>query len=258
MEKNFLDEKDERPMPITYILKAFSYFNIKDCFSINKDNIKNCRNEYPNVRFHLADIRHNKNLYKLKTKKLKYLDNMYHNMAQPKYKIYNNINSVKKFLLFIKYKKNINLFYKKIWSEKLIQDQYKKIKNTHIRTYIKKYFDNYLKKILNNENIKVLLKKINKNMSTEDMYVILKTKILLDFILDVVSISMDLYLLLRLFKDFNNNPAENIIIHAGNAHITFYVDFFTSFLKTASKLEKSINNPKRCLDISNMTRPFFT
>ena len=91
-------------------------------------------------------------------------------------------------------------------------------------------------------------------MTEKKTYEIFSSKIFFALSFDIGAMYMDLYLLLRLFKDFNNNPTKNIIIHTGSAHIFFYINFFKSIGFKITEITK--NKTERCLDISKMNEFF--
>jgi hypothetical protein len=72
---------------------------------------------------------------------------------------------------------------------------------------------------------------------------------------------MDFYLLYRLFREYsansmstNNNKAKNVIIVAGDIHITFYKEIFND-LKFDSITISQFG--RQCLDITNIYQPLF-
>lgn len=260
IEKGFVAENSIKIWShLSYLSKTNSYFQDNGCFSIFKSDIKKCRKEYPNVRFHLGDTRNNIKYYKIeRDNKFSFIVRYYFASKYDSIKVMKkHISEIKKFLLFIKYKKNLNMAYKELWESKLISSQYNKIKNKVIKRKIKKYFNNRWKTLLNGDLYKEYKNKINRcSMTDIPTLIIFNEANFSFFMIQVVSILMDLYLLSRLFKDFDNKPTKNIIIHAGEAHIKYYIDF----LKTIDfeLIESAKKTSERCLNVSKMKQPFFT
>ena len=68
------------------------------------------------------------------------------------------------------------------------------------------------------------------------------------------SIILDLYLLARLFRSFQGNPAQNVLIYVGDAHAEMMRGFFKDLgLKEIQK----VRSEKSCIDISGFKKPFF-
>ena len=252
IEERFLPENKNRRIALCYLNKTISYFTDKGCFSIKTEDIKKCRIEYLNVRFHLGDLRGNK-IHKIDEnfKFFIFMDFINHRY-EPKQYIYRNIKHIRKFLLHLKYKKNLNKFYKNLWKTEIIKTQYKKIKDKYLKKHIKKYFNEHWVETLSVRED--FLKQIKKNMSDDDAYELFISDDLKYAITKIGSIVMDIYLILRLFKDFHNNPSKNIIIHAGGGHIGRYIRLLRTL--DFKLIEEAKIKKKRCLDISKMNEFF--
>ena len=166
----------------------------KDCF----ESVKYCKDIFPNVRFHYADIRPQYGRYidvdlEKYFKKVKTVSELelYNEVLMNTLKIKKQLNSIP-----LKIKDELNKFYK-----------------TKIRMILEKYPN-----------------KGSKGGYYTDIYNINKRFVDFpakwnDFFLEYHAIFMDIYLLGRLFKSY---ISDNVIIHTGSAHTRNYVAFLSS------------------------------
>ena len=260
----------------SYILELQHYFRKKECFFNIKGN--KCHKEYPNVRFQAFDIRN----IKLKNKinaptdfwKLMRMYRYFHNFKEkPQDQIYlKHMEEMKDFILVFSHKKNIMKAYKTLYDIKIIKSQIdnikdKKLKNKIIKFYDKKWkllFDNpSVTKFFYEKNKKLGLKIKNGTITKNDFgYYLRDNKQIFKLLLDATSLGPDIYLSLRLFRDFNDKnksktESKKIIIYSGRAHTNNYFELLR-FVLGFTRVEKSTVYHKSCPDISGMKQPFFS
>lgn len=272
-ETGFHDRNDVGNMK-TYIGEFQNYFRKKECFYTIKNN--KCHKEYPNIRFHAMDIRFIKYDYKLdKSSDFWKITNIYIDMRNfsnnPKKKAYlNYIDEIKDFIMIFRYKKNAIRAYKSLYDIKLIKSQMddipdKKLKNKIIKFYDKKWNILFNKLSIANyffsKNKELSIKIKNNTVTNNDIERYLKNVHIIKYLEQISLLGPDLYLSLRLFKEFNDKDktkqqSKKIIIYAGEAHTKNYLELLN--ILGFKKIEKSKNHMNSCQDISEMKLPFFT
>lgn len=145
VQNNFLD-------------KSYSFFNKDGCFSLDKNNQKKCKKEYPNVRFHSSDLRKldSKDNYKNadipKMIKLFFLlDKYLYNMP----KRYNDDNYLLTGILILKiyelkHETNLKKYFDEFFETKYVKKQFNKIESKPLKNKIKKYLMNKMNAFTNN------------------------------------------------------------------------------------------------------------
>lgn len=232
------------------------YYN---CLYPNKDLC-----DFPNVRFHNTDIRrpfeknrpfilhffdliyHIQKEYDNKDKLEYYLESYKNYINQSKndesFKEYKNINDLKGLIKLVE----------KIYPIKKIAKQ---LKNSQIKETLTKYSQNELLKL----NYRFMnFNFINKFMTD---------KRLLDNIvitnLRFESIFMDVYLMARVFRSFdqieykNSRDPQNIIIYVGDAHAENYRKILDQ-LKFKREFNTRAKEHEFCINISKLKQPLFS
>lgn len=257
----FLETAFYFPEPIgaTPMSSAKKYFYEKGCFSRNPEKIIECRKEYPNVRFHIADIRMSPNYkHSLRTFQYSFLSlhrftvflNQFFDVKKDEELVdilQENIEDLEIFKIANTTKK-LKKEYLKILKSKPIESQLSKVPEKekkiikNIKTDIKNAVLNE-KNEKNLENTSKIFKKFSsiKQITLKDIkYMRKKLNMINMFIIRMVAPVMDLYILSRMFKKFDDKKypeMNNIIIHAGNGHI-FHIKYVLKNLFGFKIIEK--------------------
>lgn len=259
----------------SYAQELEHYFRKKECFFNIRGN--KCHKEYPNVRFQAFDIRtitlKNKvdeptNFWKI-MRMYKFFRNF---KANPQDQIYlKYMDAIKDFILLFRYKKNVMQAYKSLYNIKIIKSQMNAIKDKTLRNKIIKFYDKKWKELFDNpkvtkffyeKNKKLGLKIKNGTITKNDLgYYLRDNKEIFKLLTRASALGPDIYLSLRLFKDFDDKnksrkTAKKIIIYTGLMHADIYSELFDLVLGF-DFVEKS-RSYKSCHDISEMKLPFFS
>ena len=240
----------------------------------------NSRVHYADIRYIWHDYLHDSDLYKsiVTVNNIgKSDDDIFKG-----YKVGINLKLIKTVHKKLLKKKYYNYILEELYKHPKIIKETDKIKDINIKNKIKEYFTNttYYKEsiytyIKNNINIGKMIK----NLSDVSEYNIISVHTYLSNILSSIEIMyMDLYLLTRIFIDFDMNkngkiyygPSKqnNIIIYAGNYHSKSYRLFFeylnqsgletTSIISINKEASPTRVNDLNCVPMTNIPQPFFS
>jgi hypothetical protein len=238
-----------------------TFLEFDQCLKYDK---KKCK--YKNVRFHYCDVRILKvDLYEITLYALANNDNINMDIVNIKQDHTESKNLKKKYIILYEIlKKYQNLFplnINNIFNNYKINKQSDNVKDDDIINVI---YDDYL-----SDAVYIYIQ----NLQFTDVEFILN-----DFENDNIVpllnfyaswsifqiILMDLYLLFRMFRSYNNGPdSSKIIIYAGDIHIQNYkvilekLGFEKRFETTQILNSKDKNKPFQCLDITDLHQPLF-
>ena len=242
------------------LYSAYNFFRDVGCFSLNKLSQKKCQIAYPNVRFHVVDIRRPGKYYKVEPQKniievfitLAKITNVFtvKNLNKKEALEYFNedmnessegiINMLRSISTLSKFKKMFKDGFKtkKITSQledcsvadrkiikKIIKDTILRA-NTYLDEIEEKYgFFTYIKKLIKLFKSKKLSKK-DFNYLINDPYNIYI------FFVKLNSVYLDVYYIARLFKKFDDKKhkyTKKSFIHAGAAHTIRIQNFLEKY-----------------------------
>ena len=265
--------KYSTPLPVD-ILTKFRY-EFKKCLDIKK----NC--QYPNIRFHNADIRSSmsvENPFLLQLEN--YIVDIYYDIINKDNISYkSNKNNLIDLLTNKKYKQERDKYQKAFKSSDLLikylletynkfklEKQQEKISSQQVKDLLLLYFTNSIEK--KSENLKFLqlhsilqeIKKFPINIPKKIPNYLEK---LSSSMIQLIAPVMDMYLVARMFRTFKNVKYQNskepqyIIIYVGNFHANIYRDILFD-LEFKTKF-KSISKPNEfCVDTSKLKLPLFS
>ena len=182
--------------------------------------------------------------------------------------------------------KNVCEFMKKQLEENpYIKKELSKIDNSELKTSILTFYDKLMSKevseIIPNKLKKYILIIINYQKELDSSLLLSMNYIKIHF-LNIISYFADVYLLARVFKNFDMSEMEkkaykgasdqpisahNIIIHCRDSNANKYRDFLSSIgfndIEHTGNLREDIlekipNTPKNCLDMRRIKQPFFS
>mgnify|MGYP005639988839 CR=1 FL=1 len=240
----------------TYLIKVAEHYKKYYCFRREKTI---CAQHYPNVRFHNADFRFSTKCAPIKDLTEYFMFLIY--MANNNIPINKNILGVfRKYLTFDKFMKKI---YAGLLCKKM-KKQFDKMSNkdsTHLKQYINqtlKSLENEHKLSYNNNMRKII--NIIKNMKVVFSFPEFRyhLNIIANTVVTIEALIMDAYLLSRMFvkKEKNSEQPKNVIIYAGHAHISRYLDYLMEHKKYKLK-GGGITDGYRCIDVSKLPRRLF-
>jgi len=227
-------------------------FYFKECLKVKK------KCNFPNVRAHYSDVRKYKSpistfiseLFDIITNQ-SYVGGMGKVINKQKFiklknKFPNEVEEYKKLSTF----RDFRNYFDSIFFPIKIQKQLDNIKDNDIKQQINEWFIGLFKDKLESF--------IN--------WTIIELSITTDYALSTFSINsfigmvtpyMDLYIVTRMFRSFNkikyfnSNEAKNIIVYAGDAHISNYANLLTNYLKFTHVFSRS-SDENFCMDLSDM------
>jgi len=264
--KNFYETmKKSEKYAEGYLNKVRVYYQKYKCFYRDK---KECKNKFPNVRFHNMDFRFSlkcNDAYQIiwMIEFLRYFHFLLNDENMTSLKIEHELDLLKNKKLFLNVLKEFKSFenlekkINKVMKCKKMNDQIRKCDKL-IQSKINKYYKEFMnqkKKEYNyifQNHAKKLQTYINNYNSWSSITNISSTVyILMEIIIDITCIIMDIYSIARIMKKLDNDNYENNIIYAGDSHIDNYKNFFGNYLNFKTNFTgKPIS--KRCIDISDI------
>jgi hypothetical protein len=194
-------------------------------------------------------------------------------------KKYKKISTLLKELVQDDMKKVCEFMKKQLTEENpYIKKELDKINNQELKTFILTFYDKLICKEVSRiiptiKNHILIILNYDKQLDDALLNSMNFTKL---YFMNINSYFVDVYLLARVFKDFDMSEmgssdqpisAHNIIIHCNNSHANNYRDFLLSIgfndvdhtgdLRE-DRLEKTPNTPKNCLDMRRIKQPFFS
>ncbi len=240
----------------------------------------NSRVHYADIRYIWHDYLHDSVLYKsiVTVNKMR---NKYEDDIVKGYRDIHSLRTIKEVHTKLLNKNFYKYILKELYKHPKIIKETDKIKDINIKNKIKEYFTTttYYKELIYTHITTNNISKLVKNLpEVSDNNIILIHYHLSDILSQIETMYMDLYLLTRIFIDFDMtkngkisygpSKQNNIIIYTGNFHSKSYRLFFEylnqSGLKTTSIIsinkEASLTqvNNLNCVPMTNIPQPFFS
>jgi len=234
-----------------YITDIFHKFYF--CFQHDK---KDCK--YTNLRTHYTDIRYlGTNKYVVDY--VNNVNNVYHTIQARKIlRLYNKNDSKQAIKGIIadglKILAVLPVKIEDMYKVAKVQKQLDNIKDKNLVDLIYKHFDNKLTSSLFNAEVEY-------KSYTEDTDID-QIRIGINYLFDYVNSLLEIYIIGRMLRSFNNKEVNNIIVYAGDEHIKSIINFLSTIpeMKMVGPVESNNRNNGnfQCINTSLFNQSFFS